>query len=175
MRHRMKAKRFGRKFNHKKALFRNLIVSLVEHGRIKTTVEKAKELRRHVERAVTVGKKANLASFRLLLSRVPHRETIAKIVKDISPRFKDRPGGYTRIIKIGQRPGDRAEMAFIEWVDFDFKAKAPAKDSKAAVAANAKVEAKKIAEIKTLKTLVLKDHKKSVRKMKGVSRVQNRQ
>ena len=111
--HRRATKYFSRKFNARKALFRGLIVSLVEHGRIKTTVTKAKEIRRHVEKAITVGKKDDLATRRLLLSRIPHEHVVDKIVSDISKRFFDRPGGYTRIIKIGRRPGDTSEMAFI--------------------------------------------------------------
>jgi large subunit ribosomal protein L17 len=95
----------------------------VEHGRIKTTVEKAKEARRHVERAITLGKKGTLAARRLILARYPQVEVMTSIVNDLSVRFKDRPGGYTRIIKLGKRPGDMAEMAYIEFVDYDFAAK----------------------------------------------------
>jgi large subunit ribosomal protein L17 len=95
----------------------------VEHGRIKTTVEKAKEARRHVERAITLGKKGTIAARRLILSRYPQVEVMNNIVNDLSVRFKDRSGGYTRIIKLGKRPGDMAEMAFIEFVDYDFAGK----------------------------------------------------
>jgi large subunit ribosomal protein L17 len=140
--HRRATKYFSRKFNARKALFRGLIVSLVEHGRIKTTVEKAKEIRRHVEKAVTLGKKDTLASRRLLLSRIPNQQTVSTIIGDISKRFASRPGGYTRIIKIGRRPGDTAEMAFLEFVDYDFSgAQKPGSDEKA-VAAKKKTPAK---------------------------------
>lgn len=128
--HRRATKYFSRKFNARKALLRGLIVSLVEHGRIKTTVDKAKELRRHVEKAITLGKKGDLATRRLLMSRVPNETTVNTIVTDLSKRFAARPGGYTRIIKIGRRPGDTAEMAFIEFVDYDFEKATDAKSGK---------------------------------------------
>ena len=124
MRHRRRTKYFSRKFNARKALFRGLMVSLVEHGRITTTVAKAKELRRKIERAITTAKKNDLNSRRLLLTKVPNEETVSALLGEIAPRFKERAGGYTRIIKIGRRPGDTAEMAFIEFVDFDWKARA---------------------------------------------------
>lgn len=120
MRHSRLTNYFSRKSGPRKALLRGLVVSLVEHERIRTTLAKAKELRRHVEKAITKGKGGTLNDFRLLLSDYPSEVTVNKIVKDLSPRFKTRPGGYTRIIKLGTRPGDRAEMAFIEFVDFDF-------------------------------------------------------
>ena len=120
--HRRATKYFSRKFNARKALFRGLIVSLVEHGRIRTTVTKAKEIRRHVEKAITLGKTDDLATRRILLSRIPNETTVNTIITDISKRFQDRPGGYTRVIKVGRRPGDTAEMAFLEFVDFDWKA-----------------------------------------------------
>ncbi len=118
--HRRSTKYFSRKFNARKALLRGLMNSLVEHGRIKTTVDKAKEVRRHIEKAVTLGKGDNLASRRLLISRLANEKTAAIIVGDISKRFSSRPGGYTRIIKIGRRPGDTAEMAFLEFVDYEW-------------------------------------------------------
>ncbi len=130
--HRRATKYFSRKFNARKALFRGLMVSLVEHGRIKTTVVKAKEIRRHIEKAITLGKKDDLATRRLLLSRIPNEKTVTTIMSDISKRFATRPGGYTRVIKIGRRPGDTAEMAFLEFVDFDWQAKAPAAGEKKA-------------------------------------------
>ena len=121
--HRRRIKHFSRKSGPRKALIRGLVVALVEHGRIKTTVDRAKEVRRHVEKAITLGKDADLAAIRLLLSRFPNESAVRTIVDDLSSRFKSRPGGYTRVIKIGRRPGDAAEMAFIEFVDYDYKAK----------------------------------------------------
>ena len=117
MRHRAYRKNFNRDFNHKKAMLRNLVVSLVEHGRIKTTLAKAKELRRHADRVVTIGKRGGLNSIRLLLSKYPNKKMVFDVCENLVGRFQDRKGGYTRIIKLGKRLGDNAEMAFIEWVD----------------------------------------------------------
>ena len=134
MRHNARAKTFGLKSGPRKALLRGLVNSLVEHGRIKTTLAKAKELRIHVEKAVTMGKKETLAARRLLLSRYPNDKTVSILMDDLAPRFKTRPGGYTRILKLGARPGDAAEMAFIEFVDYAPKV-ATEVDVKAAQAA----------------------------------------
>lgn len=161
MRHRARVSHFGRKSGPRKALIRGLVTSLVEHGRIKTTLAKAKELRRHVERAVTLGKKQTLHSQRLLLARYPNQETVATIMKDLAPRFQDRAGGYTRILKLGNRPGDNAEMAYIEFVDYAPKAVAEV-DEKAAAK-----EKKVIAKAAALK-------KKHVRKLQGEARRVNR-
>lgn len=168
--HRRRVKHFARTSGPRKALLRGLVNSLVEHGRISTTVDKAKELRRHVEKAVTLGKKGTLSSRRLLLSRYPNEEVVTKIVGDLSVRFKDRPGGYTRIIKTGRRPGDTAEMAFIEFVDFDFEAKLHSNDK----TKEGKAERKLMTKAKRLqaKTLVMKA--KSVKKMQKRSRAASR-
>lgn len=127
MRHRRKTKYFSRKSNPRKALIRGLVTSLVEHGRIKTTLAKAKELRRHVERAITAGKKESLHTRRVLLSKYPNQGAVDTILKDLAPRFKDRAGGYTRILKLTSRPGDAAPQAFIEFVDYDAQAYASKK------------------------------------------------
>jgi len=127
MRHRCNVKRFSRKAGARKALIRGLVTSLVEHERIRTTLPKAKELRRHVEKAVTIGQDGSVQSRRLLLSKYPNENTVQKLVGDLGPRFKERPGGYTRIRKLGPRPGDGAPMAFIEFVDFDPASKADKK------------------------------------------------
>lgn len=119
MRHRAQVKHFSRSPNARKALMRGLVTSLVEHERIKTTLPKAKELRRHVEKAITQGRKGDLTATRTLMAKFPNRDTVSKIVSDLSVRFKERPGGYTRILKLGNRPGDGAPMAFIEFVDYD--------------------------------------------------------
>ncbi len=140
--HRRRIKHFDRKSGPRKALLRGLVCSLVEHGRITTTVDRAKETRRHVERAITLGKKGDLATTRLLMSRYPNKEVVSTIMKDIAPRFATRPGGYTRIIKIGRRPGDTAEMAFLEFVDYDFETKGAVKETKATKAKGAKAEPK---------------------------------
>ncbi len=172
--HRRLVKHFSRKSGPRKALIRGLMNSLVEHGRIKTTVTRAKEVRRHIEKAVTLGRKGDLNSLRLLISRLANQDAAISLVKTIAPRFKDRDGGYTRVVKIGRRPGDAAEMAFLEFVDYDFKANLPAakadkkadkKDDKATVKAASK--AKKATSVAAAKS------KKSVRKMKTVSRSYN--
>jgi large subunit ribosomal protein L17 len=109
---------FGRKMSARAALFKGLVSSLIEHGRIRTTLTKAKEIRRHAERAVTLGKKGDLNSRRLLISRVGSAEVVEKLMGDVSKRFAKRQGGYTRIIKAGLRPGDMAPMALLEFVDY---------------------------------------------------------
>lgn len=119
MRHRRNVQHFSRNPDARRALLRGLVNNLVEHERIKSTVTKVKELRRHVEKAVTLGKKNTLHAQRLLLARYPNEDVVNKIMKDLAPRFKDRNGGYTRIIKLGRRVGDSSEMAYIEFVDYD--------------------------------------------------------
>jgi large subunit ribosomal protein L17 len=169
MAHRRNTKYFGRKFNAKKALLRGLIVSLVEHGRIKTTVTKAKELRRHVEKAITLGKKDDLASRRLLLSRIPNKNTVETIVSDLSKRFAGRPGGYTRIIKIGRRPGDKSEMAFIEFVDHDWSKAGSQKESEKS-AKTEKVTKKEASKVAKKAAVVAAAKKKSVKRQQKKSR-----
>jgi large subunit ribosomal protein L17 len=139
--------------------------ALVEHGRISTTVEKAKEVRRHVEKAITLGKKGTLNSKRLLVARYPSANTANIIWSNLVERFKARNGGYTRVIKIGVRPGDAAEMAFLEFVDYDFAQRSEDKGSE-----------DKNSEMKTAKARasVLKVKKKSVRRMQVESRRANR-
>ena len=176
--HRRLVKHFSRKSGPRKALLRGLMNSLVEHGRIKTTVTRAKEVKRHIEKAVTLGKKDNLNSIRLLISRLANQDSALAIVKNIAPRFKDRNGGYCRVIKIGRRPGDTAEMAFLEFVDYDFKAKATAaptaKAAKGAKAAKADKGAEKAASKAKKASAVAKTAaKKSVRKMQNKSRQAN--
>lgn len=179
--HRRLVKHFSRKSGPRKALLRGLMNSLVEHGRIKTTVTRAKEVRRHIEKAVTLGKKDNLNSIRLLVSRLANQDAALAIVKNIAPRFKDRDGGYTRVIKIGRRPGDTAEMAFLEFVDYDFKtakaataAVSTAKATKASKADKAektdKTAVKAASKAKKLASVAESKAKKSVRTMKNKSR-----
>ena len=122
MRHKRSVSHFGRRPGAHKSLLRGLVDSLVEHERIRTTLPKAKELRRHVEKAVTKGKGATVHTRRILASSYPNSNTVKKICDDLSVRFKDRPGGYTRIIKAGKRPGDNAAMALIEFVDYKLPA-----------------------------------------------------
>jgi len=118
MRHKAVKHSFGRKTGPREALIRGLVTSLVGHGRIKTTLPKAKELRRHVERAITMGKKGTTHARRILMSRYPNTDTVETLMGDLAKRFAKRPGGYTRIVKLGPRGGDCADMAYIEFVDF---------------------------------------------------------
>lgn len=117
MRHRVKGRKLGRSPAHRKALFRNQLASLVKEERIKTTLHKAKELRPIAEKVVTQGKRDTLHARRQVNRWLPERELVKKVFDDIAPRFQERPGGYTRIIKLGPRQGDGAEMAVIEFVE----------------------------------------------------------
>ncbi len=116
MRHQVKGRKLGRTPAHRKALFRNQLSSLVKEERIRTTLEKAKELRPLAEKAVTQGKRDTLHARRQVNRWISDRELVKKLFDEIAPRFHERPGGYTRIIKLGPRKGDGAEMAFLEFV-----------------------------------------------------------
>ena len=117
MRHKKSGRKLGRNSSHRKALFRNMATSLVRHETIKTTVPKAKELRRVVEPLITLAKVDGVANRRLAFNRLRDKEAVAKLFSDLGPRFKDRPGGYLRILKTGPRPGDAAPMAIVKLVD----------------------------------------------------------
>jgi len=117
MRHRVKGRKLGRTPAHRKALFRNQLASLVKEERIKTTLPKAKELRPIAEKVVTQGKRNTLHARRQVNRWLPERDLVKKVFDDIAPRFQERAGGYTRIIKLGPRQGDGAEMAVIEFVE----------------------------------------------------------
>jgi large subunit ribosomal protein L17 len=116
MRHRNHGRKFNRSTAHREALFTNMAISLIEHGRIKTTDEKAKELRRFAERLITLGKKQSLAARRLAFGKLRSEPAVAKLFGELAERFKDRHGGYTRIMKVGFRHGDAAPMSFIEFI-----------------------------------------------------------
>ena len=117
MRHRVSGRKLGRTSSHRRAMFRNQLASLIEHERIRTTLHKAKELRPLAEKMVTQGKRDSLHARRLVRRWVDDRSLIRKLFDDIAPRFAERPGGYTRIIKLGPRLGDAAEMAILEFVE----------------------------------------------------------
>ena len=117
MRHRKSGRKLGRNSSHRKAMFRNMASSLLRHEMIKTTLPKAKELRRVVEPLITLAKEDNVAKRRLAFDRLRDKEIVGKLFKDVGPRFKDRPGGYLRILKLGPRPGDAAPMAIVQLVD----------------------------------------------------------
>ncbi|VAX31284.1 LSU ribosomal protein L17p [hydrothermal vent metagenome] len=118
MRHRVHKKNFGRNTLQRKALFRNLMVSLFMHERIETTVTKAKVIKSLAEKVVTLGKKGDLHSKRMALSYVPNRAAIAKLFSEIAPRFSKRNGGYLRVVKTRVRLKDQAPLAVIEFVDY---------------------------------------------------------
>jgi len=117
MRHRHGLRKLNRTSEHRLAMFRNMCNSLIEHEAIKTTVPKAKELRRLVEPLITLGKEPTLANRRLAFNRTRDRAIVSKLFDELGPRYKARPGGYTRILKMGFRVGDNAPMAFVELVD----------------------------------------------------------
>jgi large subunit ribosomal protein L17 len=117
MRHRKSGKQLNRNASHLKAMFKNMACSLMEHEVIKTTVPKAKELRRFAEPLITLAKQDSVANRRLAFARTGDKAVVGKLFTDLGPRFQDRPGGYTRILKAGFRAGDKAPMAFVELVD----------------------------------------------------------
>ena len=119
MRHARAGKKLGRDSAHRKALYANLACSLIEHGRIKTTEAKAKAVKPYAEKMITLGRRGDLHARRQALAELRTQEIVHKLFADIAPRMADRPGGYTRIIKIGHRAGDAAEMVYLELVDFD--------------------------------------------------------
>lgn len=124
MRHRKSGRQFNRNSSHRQAMFRNMMVSLLKHEQIKTTVAKAKELRMFVEPMITLSKDVTLANKRIAFAKLQDRDIVAKLFDEIGERMKDRPGGYTRILKCGNRAGDNAPMAYIQLVDFDLEAHA---------------------------------------------------
>jgi large subunit ribosomal protein L17 len=124
MRHRLSGRQLNRTSSHRTAMFRNMAASLLEHEIIKTTVPKAKELRRVAEPLITLAKKDNVANRRLAFNRLRSKAVVGKLFSEIGPRYEARPGGYLRIIKCGFRPGDKAPMAYVELVNRPEKIKA---------------------------------------------------
>lgn len=117
MRHRNSGRKLNRNSSHRKAMFKNMAVSLMEHEIIRTTLPKAKELRGVVEPLITLGKEDSVANRRLAYSRLGDRQAVTKLFTDLGPRSSSRPGGYIRILKCGLREGDKAPMAIVELVD----------------------------------------------------------
>ena len=117
MRHRKSGRKLNRNSSHRSAMFRNMTVSLVEHELIKTTLPKAKELRRHAEPLITLAKNDTVANRRLAFARTRSKEAVGKLFSELGPRYQARPGGYLRILKCGYRAGDKAPMAYVELVD----------------------------------------------------------
>jgi large subunit ribosomal protein L17 len=118
VRHRRSGRKLGRDASHRKALYANLASALIEHGRIKTTAAKAKEVKPIAEQMITLGKRGGVHNRRQALAFLRSQDVVHTLFSDVGPRFADRPGGYTRIIRIGPRPGDAAEMVYLELVDF---------------------------------------------------------
>ncbi|HXN05612.1 MAG TPA: 50S ribosomal protein L17 [Nitrospiria bacterium] len=127
MRHKCAGRQFGRNSGHRKALFRSLVTSFFAHERIETTEAKAKEIQSMTEQMITLGKKGDLHARRQALSFIRDKDVVARLFKDIAPRFSSRAGGYTRVVKTRRRLGDGAEMAIIELIDY----KIPKKEEKA--------------------------------------------
>ena len=123
MRHRKQGRRLNRTSAHRTAMFRNMAASLIKHEQIETTLPKAKELRRVVDRLITLGKRGDLHARRQALTSIPDMMLIDKLFTTLAERYADRSGGYTRVLRKGRRYGDAAEMAFIELVDRDQDAK----------------------------------------------------
>ncbi|MEN8686978.1 MAG: 50S ribosomal protein L17 [Desulfuromonadales bacterium] len=123
MRHMKSGKRLGRNTSHRKAMMRNMVTSLFEHEKITTTDARAKELRKMAEKLITMARRGDLHSRRLVMQVVRDKNVVARLFDQIAPRYKERPGGYTRIIKLGHRSGDNASLSVIELVEEEFTAK----------------------------------------------------
>ncbi len=118
MRHRRAGKKLGRDASHRRALYANLAAALIEHGRIRTTVTKAKAVKPIAEQMITLGRRGDIHARRQALAYLRSQEIVHKLFSEVAPRFAGRPGGYSRIVRIGPRPGDAAEMAYLELVDY---------------------------------------------------------
>ena len=129
MRHARTGKKLGRDSAHRKALYSNLAGALIEHGRIKTTQAKAKAVKPFAEQMITLGKRGDLHARRLALAELRSQDVVHQLFADVAPRFADRAGGYTRIVKLGPRLGDAAEMVYLELVDYQPAGTAPAATS----------------------------------------------
>jgi large subunit ribosomal protein L17 len=119
VRHQKSGKKLGRDSAHRKALYSNLAGALIEHGRIQTTQAKAKAVKPLAEKLITLGKRGDLHARRQALAALRSNDVVHRLFADIAPRFSDRPGGYTRIVKLGPRQGDAAEMVYLELVDYE--------------------------------------------------------
>ena len=126
MRHHRAGRKLGRDASHRKALYSNLAGALIEHGRIKTTEAKAKAVKPFAEQMITLGKRGDLHARRLALAELRSQDVVHLLFAEVGPRFADRPGGYTRIVKLGPRYGDAAQMVYLELVDHQPAGTAPA-------------------------------------------------
>ena len=118
MRHQRSGKKLGRDSSHRKAMYANLACSLIEHGRIKTTEAKAKAVKPYAEKMITLGRRGDLHARRQALSVLRSQEVVHRLFADVGPRMAERPGGYSRIVKLGHRQGDAADMVYLELVDY---------------------------------------------------------
>ena len=145
MRHQKNTRKLGRTSQHRDAMLANIVASLIIHKRVKTTLAKAKEARPLAEKLVTLGKGGTLHHRRLAIAKIGQRDAVAKLFTEIAPGFKDRKGGYTRILKLGPRQSDSAPIAFLEWVDYvvDAEVAAPAKAEASAEKPEKKAKAPK--------------------------------
>ncbi len=141
MRHQKKGRKLGRDSAHRKALYSNLAGALIEHGRIRTTEAKAKEVRPIVEKMITLGKRGDLHAHRQAVAFLRSKSVAHLLFSEVAPRFADRPGGYTRVVKLGPRQGDSAPMAYLELVDYEPEARAAAASQAAAQRAPASAAA----------------------------------
>ncbi|WP_305046114.1 50S ribosomal protein L17 [Geoalkalibacter sp.] len=135
MRHNKAGRTLGRNSSHRRAMLRNMVTSLLDHDRITTTDARAKELRKLADKMITLGKRGDLHARRQALQVIQDKKVVAKLFERIAPRYQERPGGYTRIIKLGARPGDNASLAIIELVEEEFTAR-PRKVASAVTAAS---------------------------------------
>ena len=173
MRHLKSGRKLNRTSSHRQAMFRNMAVSLFRHEQIRTTLPKAKELRRFAEPLITLGKQPSVANRRLAFSRLRDRRVVGKLFDDLGVHFKDRPGGYLRILKTGFRPSDAAQMAIVQLVDRDLdaagaepvKTKAEPKKAKPKKEAPAKAEGDGEAKKEAKKTTKKAGKKKTAKKV----------
>jgi large subunit ribosomal protein L17 len=170
MRHRHSGRQLSRNSSHRHAMLQNMSVSLLRHETIRTTLPKAKELRRVVEPLITLGKSDGDANRRLAFARLRDAQIVEKLFVDLGPRFKARPGGYTRILRMGPRPGDSAPMALMQLVDGPAAVAAdePA-EGKKATRAKAKTKAKPVAKRATAEAAPTETPKKTTRKKKAAA------
>ena len=176
MRHLKAGRKLGRTSAHRKALFRNLVGALIQRERIRTTLAKAKELRGKVEKTITLGKKGTIHARRQAFKLAPQKESVSKVFGDLAERYANRPGGYTRIIKIGSRRGDNAPMAFIELVDREDEVPEPKKEKEASKKEASKKEAPKETKPKTKvkKTAEKKETKPKVEVKKATKKKEDK-
>jgi len=151
MRHRWGGRKLGRTTAHRSAMLRNMVTALLEHEKIETTDAKAKEVRRVAERMITLGKRGDLHARRMALRVVRTKEVTAKLFEELAPRFRERPGGYTRVLKVRRRAGDAAPMSMVELVDREWNPSAAKDETAEAKAGRAKGKTKAAAEGETPK------------------------